>query len=197
MTRVDRNQAVRDRLMEQGLAAFAHHGFHGTGVQDIVDAARVPKGSFYNYFDSKEAFGAAVVEVYGTRVHRRLDEAVAEGEHGDALARLRDFLETRARLHEERGHGCLLGNLGCELGAGSHPMQAALSLAIAGVRARFARLLHAAQREGTVRGDLPAEQLADTLFAAWEGSLMRMQVEGSAAPVKRCLDTLLDGVFRP
>lgn len=183
--------------MEQGLLAFAHNGFHGTGIQDIVNAARVPKGSFYNYFESKEAFGAAVIEDYGARAHRRLDEAVAASEDGDALGRLRAFLETRLRLHEEQGHGCLLGNLGCELGIGSHAAQVALSAAIAGIRARFARLLQAAQREGTVRGDIPAEELAGTLFAAWEGSLMRMQVEGSAAPVERCLATLLDGVFRP
>ena len=53
-----------EKLLEAGVTLFAEKGFHGTGVKDIVERAGVPKGSFYNYFDSKEAFGAAILRHY-------------------------------------------------------------------------------------------------------------------------------------
>src|ERR1700709_1249900 len=55
---------VRARLLEAGVQTFSKSGFNGCSVQDITDAAGVPKGSFYNHFDSKEALGAAALAHY-------------------------------------------------------------------------------------------------------------------------------------
>ena len=46
-------------------------GFNAVGVQDITDTAGVPKGSFYNHFESKEALGVEIVERYGANQTRR------------------------------------------------------------------------------------------------------------------------------
>ncbi|MEA3087540.1 MAG: TetR/AcrR family transcriptional regulator, transcriptional repressor for nem operon, partial [Paraburkholderia sp.] len=59
-----RTEDFREKLLEAGVALFAETGYHGTGVKDIVERAGVPKGSFYNYFESKEAFGAAILDHY-------------------------------------------------------------------------------------------------------------------------------------
>ena len=58
------SQDVRERLLEAGVQTFSKSGFNGCSVQDITDAAGVPKGSFYNHFESKEALGAAALEHY-------------------------------------------------------------------------------------------------------------------------------------
>ena len=55
---------VREQLIEAGLKTLLGQGFNGSGVQDVADAARVPKGSFYNHFESKEAFAAEALERY-------------------------------------------------------------------------------------------------------------------------------------
>src|SRR6201987_428233 len=55
---------VRERLLETGLRILHERGFNATGVQDITEAAGVPKGSFYNHFESKEALGIEVLERY-------------------------------------------------------------------------------------------------------------------------------------
>ena len=47
--------SMRDHLVASALEALHRQGFNGSAVQDITDAAGVPKGSFYNYFESKEA----------------------------------------------------------------------------------------------------------------------------------------------
>ena len=67
---------TRDHLISTGLKVLHARGFHATGVQDITDAAQVPKGSFYTHFDSKERFGA---EVLGRYWERRADHALALG----------------------------------------------------------------------------------------------------------------------
>lgn len=189
----ERSRIARDRLLELGLLTLGRKGYHGTSVQDLVGEAGVPKGSFYNYFESKEAFGAAVVDLYVARIYRRLDDLL--GREGDALAALRDFMEGRLRRHQEHRQGCLVGNLGSELGGGDGAVRDALRRGEAGIRLRVGRLIARGQEEGSIRDDVPPEALAGLLFSAWEGSLMRMQVEESDRPVRESLDLLLGHFF--
>lgn len=195
MSRQKRSQITRDRVLAEGLSAFMGKGYHGTGIQEILSAAGVPKGSFYNYFDSKEDFAAGVVDLYAARTHEQLDKVVAA--EGDALENLRRFLATELLSHEERGSGCLLGNLGAEMGGSSEILRKAMARGMAGIRERFAKVIALAQKQNTVRGDLAPEQLAGMLFAAWEGALIRMKVEGSMQPLSECCDLMLDSFFRP
>ena len=55
---------VREQLLDKGLQVLHERGFNATSVQDITEAAGVPKGSFYNHFESKEDLGAEVVLRY-------------------------------------------------------------------------------------------------------------------------------------
>ncbi|SMD02241.1 transcriptional regulator, TetR family [Desulfocicer vacuolatum DSM 3385] len=55
---------IRTRLIEIGLRLFSHYGYNGTEIKAIVDEVGVPKGSFYNYFKSKEDFTVAGIEFY-------------------------------------------------------------------------------------------------------------------------------------
>ncbi|NET33869.1 MAG: TetR/AcrR family transcriptional regulator, partial [Cyanothece sp. SIO1E1] len=64
MARPKRNENIREKLLEQGLQLFISQGYHGTGIKEVVDQVRVPKGSFYNYFESKDHFGAEVIRHY-------------------------------------------------------------------------------------------------------------------------------------
>src|SRR6201984_2384 len=63
--------SAREQIVQAGLKCLMTKGFNGVGVQDITEAAGVPKGSFYNHFESKEALGAEVVERYGRDNPRR------------------------------------------------------------------------------------------------------------------------------
>src|SRR5277367_507978 len=70
---------VKEQLIQAGLKTLIDKGFNGVGVQEITEQAGVPKGSFYNHFESKEALGAEVVERYGMNSTRRavlLDKTV-------------------------------------------------------------------------------------------------------------------------
>ena len=71
---------VRERLLDAGVETFHRRGFNGCGVQEITEAAGVPKGSFYNHFASKEALGAAVLDRYW---QQRADTTLRILEDGD------------------------------------------------------------------------------------------------------------------
>ena len=61
MLKSAKKELNRENLLTQGVTMLMGQGYHGTGLQEILDASNIPKGSFYNYFGSKENFGAEVI----------------------------------------------------------------------------------------------------------------------------------------
>src|ERR1700733_5315392 len=107
---------VKEQLIEAGLKTLIERGFNGCGVQEITEAAGVPKGSFYNYFESKEAFSADVLEHYWEQGAQK-NLAVLSDEGIPALERLKTYFSQRAAVHAA-GHferGCMIGNLATEV----------------------------------------------------------------------------------
>ena len=97
-------------------------GYNDTGIADLLSAAGVPKGSFYHHFKSKEAFGLAVIDNYGTGATAELEATLADTAYRP-LERVRRFFE--AVFSEFEGHGC---RLGCLLGNKSRSHEKAMAM---------------------------------------------------------------------
>ena len=190
------SKETRQTLLEQGVATLGRRGYHGTGIQEVLDAVGVPKGSFYNYFQSKEHFGVDVIRCFAQSIEERMDEWLAEPE-GEALSALHAFLEDEVRRHKEERMGCLFGNLGAEVGDMSETIRRALSKGLRGMDVRLARIILLAQKQGTVRTDLSAEELGAFLLDHYEGALLRMKIEGSVTPLRQLRTLILDDFFQP
>ena len=186
-----KNDRLRTKLLDQGVSVMIEHGYHGTGLKEVLDGVGVPKGSFYNYFKSKEDFGSQVVHHFSARLEEKM-EAAFERPHGDALLALRSFFQQVAEGHEQRRLGCLVGNLGAELGDASEHVRQAMAEAMHRWRHSIAKVLAEAQRQGTVRDDLSAEELAEFILDAFEGSLIRMKIEGTIEPLWKFQSRVLD-----
>ena len=52
---------ARDKIIAAGVEMVAASGFNATGIDAILKAAGVPKGSFYHHFGTKENFGIEVI----------------------------------------------------------------------------------------------------------------------------------------
>jgi TetR/AcrR family transcriptional repressor of nem operon len=181
------NPEVRRRLLAAGLDLVHARGFAASGVKDISDAAGVPKGSFYAYFPSKEAFAAAILEHYWTDIALRLlpilDEAPVPAQ--DRIAR---FFHELADEHEAGDFllGCLIGNLSLELGGCSEPVRAELGHILDRWDAALEACVRSGQSEpGSIRADLDASELASLLIEAWEGAALRAKVIRSRTPYDR------------
>ncbi len=189
------NPDTREKLIEAGIAAFLENGYHGTGLKQVLDAVGVPKGSFYNYFDSKEAFGAAAIEHYAAGLADTFAGSMRKA--SDPVDGLRRFFEhqmgefKRARFTG----GCLVANLGGEVEC-SPKCRDALANALKNFQGAIADKLAEAQNAGLVRSDVPAAQLANLLVDAWEGAVIRMKIERSLKPLEDCLNQTLFGFFK-
>ena len=189
-------EITRQNLLDEGVATFLRQGYHGTGIKQILDQVGVPKGSFYNYFDSKEAFGATTIAHYADCLADKLTAAMADAP--DACSGLRTFFDRQMAEFEQADFvgGCLVANSGGEF-EGSPVFRDALATALHRYHAGIEGALRSAQEAGTIRSDIPAAELAQILVDAWEGAVIRMKIERSLAPLEQCLDRLLAGFFRP
>lgn len=195
MARPKRKQNIREQLLNQGVSIFINQGYHGTGIKEVLERVKVPKGSFYNYFDSKEHFGAEVIRQYAKQITASMDTWLSEPDR-DALDALKQFFEQEILRHENSREGCLIGNLGAELGDSSELCRQAMSESLQVMEQRFVRVLQKAQKQGTVRNDLAAKELASILVNAYEGALLRMQIEKSVEPLRQFTKLMLDDFLR-
>ncbi len=188
---------LREKLLDQGVALLMEQGYHGTGLQELVRSVGVPKGSFYNYFPSKEAFSAEVVKHYIEPFITQLDGHLRRPDVNAETA-LKAYFNELIEETERRDFkgGCLLGNLIGEIGDTSDLCQLSLREAVRRYRDKLQEGLARAQQEGGFRKDLDAKDMADFLVNVWQGALLRMKIERSVRPLAQFCAMLLDGYFK-
>ena len=188
---------VRERLLEAGVRTFSKSGFNGCSVQDITEAAGVPKGSFYNHFESKEALGAAALEHYWS--DGTCDRLRILGDCGlTPRDRLRRYFEQVADDMAQIGFtcGCLVGNMAAELSDHSDVISEKLSAILAGWSRRMGACIAEAQRAGEIRPDADPVQLATFVLNAWEGAVLRARLEKGDRPLRQFIDILFSQLLR-
>lgn len=190
-------QIKREKLLDQGIQLLMNQGYHGTGLKQILDTVRIPKGSFYNYFGSKEEFAAEAITHYIEPFIQRLNNHL-QNPQLDALSALKRYYNDLIIETEQAGYkgGCLLGNMMGEMGDTSDQCRQALMTAVNRYSSLQKTALARAQMEGTVRKDHSAESMANLLLNSWQGALLRMKIEQSVQPLQECCQTLLDDYFK-
>lgn len=188
---------IPNRLAAAGYALFNQHGYNATGIQQITDKAGVPKGSFYNHFDSKEAFAAQILRNYSDWVDQAWQRGMANAP-ASPLAAMRHLFGTFIEHHAQMGcQGCLVGNFAAEVVDASPQCRDVLATVLQGWRTRLAALIAQAQQAGEVRRDIDAGALASCFWDAWEGAVLRTKVEHDVQPLRDMLDVMLDRLMRP
>lgn len=175
---------TRNRIIEAGAEIIHLHGFQGTGLKAILDAASVPKGSFYHYFKSKEDFGIAVIEYY-EELGRNIILPILQD---TSLTTIERFLKmfTRFREINEQHHcarGCLLANLSQEMAALSEPIRIRLNESYKRTIEAFANVIREGQEKDEIRADISAEDAATFIHFSRNGAMVNMKVSGSVEPL--------------
>ncbi len=184
---------TRDRILEAGSQAIVAKSYNGCGLNEILGAAGVPKGSFYHYFKSKEGFGVAVIEQSADGHSANLRRYFTDRSQSP-LTRLRSFYAMAHDHYAEHGptRQCLIAKLALETAQLSEPMRAAIKCGYDQWGLLHAKLLREAQAEGELDADADAEALANAIMHAWEGATIRMQIDQSIAPLTEFMDTVLE-----
>jgi TetR/AcrR family transcriptional repressor of nem operon len=180
--------STKQRLLDAGLAMLLEHGYNDLGIQALLAATGIPKGSFYHHFEDKEDFALQVIDQYMRGVHAGLDACLGDLKR-PPLERVRSFFEmTRQKYRRDGYMGCLLGGLGQELSGVSEVFRRKVEACFAKIAARLAVCLEEARQRGDIPADSNPRHLANLLVDCWEGAALRSRLRRDAAPLKAMLD---------
>lgn len=168
--------STREQIIEAGLRRLQKSGFNGCAVQDITRDAGVPKGSFYNHFNSKEALALLVLERFWLGGARRRAELLDSSV--DPLERLRRHFKAHSKTvaEQEFQEGCLIGNFSAEM-AQNDDFRARLNEMYDSWTHALEGCIKQACEAGKVKSLAPAEVVASFMISAWEGAVLRAKVK--------------------
>ncbi|MCD9119637.1 TetR/AcrR family transcriptional regulator [Cupriavidus sp. UGS-1] len=164
---------VRQHILDTAKPIMLRKGFSAVGLNEILQAAGVPKGSFYHYFGSKEAFGEALLESYFTDYLTHLEQMLVrgEGDHGQRLLRYWTVWQNAQKADDPEGK-CLAVKLGAEVCDLSQAMRGVLERGTGQIVQRLGACIEAALRDGSLRGIDDPYELAATLYQLWLGATL-------------------------
>ncbi len=185
---------TREEIVQAALKCLVEKGFNAVGVQDITDAAGVPKGSFYNHFESKEALGAEIVERYGANQKRR---EILTDPTLPPLQRLRRHFDRISDLYVDShfSRNCILGGFSAELANQSETIRESLRRLYGLWTKDIEATIAEAQANGEIVNKTKAADIAAFLLDSYEGALLRARVERSRKPFGRFMKFAFDQVL--
>ena len=191
-------QDTRQHLLETGVSYIIQHGYHHSGLNDILGEAGVPKGSFYYYFHSKEDFGLQILAHFAEGTLAELRRFLAD-ETLTPLDRLRRYFEANAESLAGQGYrrGCLLGNLGQEMSDLSEVMRVQVEISMTEWAALLGEGLAMAQAQGQIAPSLDPAELGSLCLDGWQGALLRMKVTHDGRPLRAFIHAFFDLLLRP
>lgn len=173
--------SVRQQLVDASLDVFQSQGFKGSSVQDLTDAAGVPKGSFYNHFSGKEDLALEALKLYVARSGTE----VLRDKRLKPIDRLKKHFKANWKTAKDRGYtaGCFLGTMSSEI-ADTH---VEAREAFLHVFQEWSRMIEQTIREAQEHGDIAQDGdpalLARFTLNAWQGALVRMKVVKGEEPL--------------
>lgn len=188
---------TRAALVRSGTEVLTEQGFTAAGIDGILKRVGVPKGSFYYYFSSKEAFGQAVLEHYGSYFAAKLDRYLLD-ETLPPLKRIEAFAAD-ARVGMQRHdfrRGCLVGNLGQEVAGLPPSYRSWLQATLRDWQQRLERCFKEAQAQNDIAPDADCYRLAEAFWIGWEGAVMRARLERDTAPLDTFVAVFIEGLPR-
>ena len=176
-------------ILQAGQTLIAQKGYTGVGLSDILAAARIPKGSFYHYFGSKEQYGRELIEPYVVGYLERLDHALSGSQGGNARERLLTYWGywLESQCCQEIEQRCLVVKLSAEVADLSDEMRQVLH----GGTQRFIERIAACIAEGIAEGSLHTvlEPLATAtmLYQQWLGASLLSKLSRDRAPMEAAM----------
>lgn len=189
--------SLKEKILTEGLRVVHAHGFGGASVRDIVRAAGVPHGSFTNHFESKEAFGLEILDLYFANSRAVIARTLRDDDLAP-LRRLRDYVQANADHISQDGmrNGCLFGNFSAEVVDQSERIRLRLVDIFAEVTEAVAYCLKAAIEAGELSAGSDPDELAGLVVSSLQGAILLAKAERSAVPVERFEKLLFSTILR-
>lgn len=179
---------VQEHLLATAQRIMSSKGFSGVGLKEILDTAKVPKGSFYHYFESKEAFGKALLERYFEGYLAGMDAIVVQPGLSGA-ERLdtywQHWLQTQAA--DDPQSKCLVVKLAAEVSDLSEAMRDVLLDGTRQITERLARMIEQGRADGSIAADGAPLEIASQHYQAWLGASLMAKITKNDAPLQAAM----------
>lgn len=180
-------RTTKERILDAAEELMLEKSFHSVGLNEILKAVKVPKGSFYHHFESKEQFGVELLKHYvadSTAYKSRL--LLPPNPEPDPLLRLITYLESNvARTVENEGKcPCLLVKLASEVADFSEPMREVLADGTRQWAGIFEQLLEEGVEKGKIAPQIKPAAMAAVVLDLWTGAMHRSSMTRSVSPLR-------------
>lgn len=181
---------TKERILDAAEELMLTHSFHSVGLNQILSAVQVPKGSFYHYFSSKEQFGVEMLRHYMASTNaRKREQLFGSCGETDPLTRLFDFLESFAD-HIERDQGrypCLVLKLAAEVSGLSEDMREELVKGFQEWIEYYRRILDEAVEQHQLPSSTDTAAVAQLIQDHWTGATERSVISHNAEPARQAV----------
>ncbi len=184
-------------LLEKGIEALTKKGYNGTGVQELVDAAGVPKGSFYNYFKSKEDFAVQALNEYSSSGYR-FAESILGNKTLSPLTRIEKYYDERIQniIDSNYTDFCMITSLCDEMADVNDSIGKAISNIFERMKKPLLDCLQEAQDQGEIRLDADVKEMAEFIDNSWRGTALSVKAIQKPQPLNLFKKFLFEKVLR-
>ena len=200
MKRSDKSEATRLHILNSSFQLVLHKGFVGVGLQEILKNCDVPKGSFYYYFASKEAFGCALLQQYLADYKVKIDQLIQQEQrsaYASLMALWQAWIDNSSHIESDVGHhsdegwaeNCLIVKLAAEVSDLSEDMRQILNFGVRKLTERISGLIQAGQQDGSIPAHIDAEKMAQTMYQLWLGAALLARLARDKQPFYLALET--------
>ncbi|REG83877.1 TetR/AcrR family transcriptional regulator [Marinomonas pollencensis] len=188
-------QDTREVLLRAGMLVLTETGFTRSGLESILTSVGVPKGSFYHYFSSKEAFGLAVLARYRQYFEAKLSSFLLDDAF-PPIERLQRFAKDAQEgiVRHDFKRGCLVGNLEQESALLSEEFREELQATYVSWQQHIAKCLLEGQKLGHLQLSESIEDTSQAFWIGWEGAVHRTRLIKSTQPLKVFLRFFIEAI---
>ncbi len=190
-------QDTKQKIIETGARIIHHKGYHHTGIQEVLNAAQVPKGSFYFYFKNKEDFGLHIIDFFDNMLVDMLRPIMEDYDIG-SLKKIEKIFDFYINFFKEIDYkcGCPIGNLSQEMGDLNPAFSDKLSESVKKMTKIYSDILDRAKLNKEIAQDLNTKEIAEFIVTSWHGALIKMKINKNSEPLiihKKFIFNILKG----
>ena len=182
----------REDVLEKAIATFWQKGYHGTSMQDLVDAMGINRSSVYNSFGDK--FNLLVESLRHYQEQQREISHTLIAESPSAIESIRLILMAFVDYQSDQPKGCFLTNCTTELGAVDRDMKGLLSENKESMHLFFKDLIIQGQKEGAIDATKDADVLSSFLFSSLQGLRVSEILSSDNQEVEKVIDHIIDSL---
>ncbi|MFC4019458.1 TetR family transcriptional regulator C-terminal domain-containing protein [Micromonospora sp. GCM10011542] len=191
-----RTSDARNKILNSAATLIEQRGYSALGVAEICATAGVPKGSFYYFFESKQALALAVIDEHWAAQRRDWEKALSSEQ--DPLHRLRDLFEATEEVQRAGQQqvglvaGCLFGNLALELSNQAEEIRGRLQEIFEAQIDLIDRVVVEAKEQGQAGPSVDTREAARSIVAQIEGRVLLAKLLNDPAQLEMLWRNTLD-----